>query len=117
MKKIFLPSLIIVGTLSSFVLLVYSHTESYCFFYPDIDTRFSDGFTKKAFDKVEKGMLESQVIMLLGEPLGRSHEDGKTEYHYSGDGNAFFGDWAWFDYNLIIEDGVVSSKMIDFWYD
>ena len=111
-------ALTIIALLTLVFFWFYSQFENYCFFYPEIDTRFSSYFSKSDLLKVSAGMNLEEVKNLLGEPLGKkSYPDGKVEWSYSGDGKAWFGDWAWYDYDVNFMNDVVISVSKEIRYD
>src|SRR6185369_13840979 len=75
----------------------YSHSESYCFFNPGIDTKYAAGYSEQAFSEVTTGMTVETVQHKLGAPLyaQTNREDGRLEWYYTNDGKCKWGDWAW----------------------
>ena len=56
---------------------------SECFF-PNHDTKYSEGYSSLAFLKIRLGMSEAQVLDILGEPLIRwSPQDSYIGFQYS----------------------------------
>jgi hypothetical protein len=52
------------------------------------DTKYAKGYSDKAFNKIEIGMTEEEVLNLIGEPLTRwtpfSHTNSPNKAHYIG---------------------------------
>jgi outer membrane protein assembly factor BamE (lipoprotein component of BamABCDE complex) len=87
----------------------YSHTESYCFFYPSIDTHYAPGYSEAAFDQITTGMTSQAVLKLLGSPLhSDTNKDASVRWCYTSDGKAIYGDWAWFGREIIFQDNKVA---------
>jgi outer membrane protein assembly factor BamE (lipoprotein component of BamABCDE complex) len=97
----------IIGILSfvALVLFGYAHSESYCFLYPNIDTRYAPGYTESGFNQITPGMTAQTVEQLIGRPFNIGMGADGTEYwFYSQDGNALFGDWAWLGREVIVRE-------------
>ena len=65
------------------------HDEDYCWWYLEIDTRVSTGFSKSGFDKIQVGMSADEVASLLGDPLGKITDNRNTDMEvwcFSNDG-------------------------------
>ena len=97
-----------------FLFWVYSHSESYCFFYPSIDTYYAPGYSEDAFGHVTTGMTHQSVQRLLGSPLhSHTNKDASVRWCYTGDGKSIWGDWAWFGREVIFrENHVVEVQKI-----
>jgi hypothetical protein len=89
----------------------YAHTESYCFFYPSIDTQFAPGFSEETFSQVATGMTMQAVQQKLGVPLAthRYVEGGEPGeiWSYTLDGKCKWGDWAWLRRQIAFQKGQV----------
>ena len=91
-----------------FVFWIYSHSESYCFLYPSIDTYYAPRYSEHAFGQVTTGMTFQAVEKLLGSPLhGHTNKDASVRWCYTGDGKSVWGDWAWFGREVIFRDDCV----------
>ena len=94
--------------LTAFMAVGFCHTESYCFFWPTIDTVYADGYSEKAFCKLRVGMSMSEVNQIMCPPLGSGRDrDGVVRVGYTRDGGAPFGDFAWFGRSLYVKNGKV----------
>jgi len=94
------------------------YTESYCFFYPSIDTRFALEFSQEKFDKVSVGMDPKNVIQLTGQPISIwKDESGASVWYYSEDGDAPFGDFAWLVRTVIFRNDKVEKVIKRIAYD
>jgi outer membrane protein assembly factor BamE (lipoprotein component of BamABCDE complex) len=98
--------------LGLFVALVggwlYCHMETYCFFYPSIDTTFADTFSEIAFCEIHPGMTKDDVQKLLGKPLSIvGNPDGTETWWYSRDGRCWFGDFAWLGRSVLFTNSDV----------
>lgn len=100
--------------------------EYYCWIWPSIDTRYASGYSERKFRQVEVGMTETQVVALIGRPLGthrywRGHPaykfPGDFVWSYTSDGAAFWGDWAWLSREIIFHEGRVVQKVFWTYYD
>jgi acetyltransferase-like isoleucine patch superfamily enzyme len=96
----------------------WCHSESYCFFYPTIDTTFAKGFTEEHFDMIEKGQTTASVTELLGQPIEiETNRDGTMRSWYTQDGKCRFGDFAWLGRSVLISNGVVVSAESQTYFD
>lgn len=58
--------------------LIFEH------FFPNHDTEFSKGYSDEGFLKIKEGMMEIEVINLLGEPICRwEPKDNYVGFQYS----------------------------------
>ncbi len=98
----------------SFLLSLFSLTgcETMCVYNPLIDTRHSADFNPYNVPRLEVGMSREKVISLIGTPLGENN--GYMDY--TSDGAFKFGDFAWFELLIKLEDGKV-SKITSLWCD
>ena len=87
----------------------YAHIESYCFFYPGIDTQYAPGFSEQAFSQVTIGMTAEAVQQKLGVPLYVQHHANGDSWCYTLDGKCQWGDWAWLCRQVNIRDGKVDE--------
>jgi outer membrane protein assembly factor BamE (lipoprotein component of BamABCDE complex) len=113
-------ALIFVGVL--FVLCFlwgYSHSESYCFFNPSIDTQYAAGYSEQAFSQITTGMTMQAVQQKLGAPLyiQTNRENGRLEWYYTLDGKCKWGDWAWLARAVHFADGRVIALVKRVAYD
>jgi len=96
----------------------YAHTESYCFFYPSIDTRYAPDYSEPAFSQITTGMTAKTVEKLVGKPLNTSFTaDGSHHWYYSVDGKAFLGDWAWLGREIVLRGDNVVGVVRTIYYD
>ena len=81
------------------VFWCWAHTESYCFFYPGIDTRYATGYSESGFNQVTTGMTAQAVQKLLGSPLHTDvQRDGRVRWCYTSDGKCSIGTWYYADF-------------------
>jgi hypothetical protein len=83
-----------------------------CVYNPLIDTRHSADFNPYNVPRLEVGMSREEVISLIGTPLGENN--GYMDY--TSDGAFKFGDFAWFELLIKLDDGKV-SKITSLWCD
>jgi outer membrane protein assembly factor BamE (lipoprotein component of BamABCDE complex) len=108
---------------ATFALWCYTHTESYCFFYPGIDTRYAPGYSESAFSQVTTGMTTEAVQGLVGTPLGKATDsDGVERWLYTTDGKCSIGSWYWADFAwlgraVLFRDGRVVEVVKRIYYD
>ena len=102
---------------------------------PEIDTRFTDGFSKEKFNAIISGMKTDQVLKDLGEPFTRNGgslncwdgkevqtpdqmskdfsldiplpDEGTEVWSYSEDGGCWWFDFAWLEYRVEFRNGAV----------
>lgn len=112
--------------ISAVAYLALGGMESYCVIWPSIDTRYAPDFSERRFARVEVGMTREQVVGLIGQPLGTGryysgHPAYKTAgdevWTYTGDGAAWWGDWAWLSRQVIFRDGRVAQTVYWTYYD
>jgi outer membrane protein assembly factor BamE (lipoprotein component of BamABCDE complex) len=100
------------------VFWAYTHSESYCFLYPSIDTRYAPGYSESAFSQVSRGMTDEAVERLIGKPLATTkRSDGAMRWLYTEDGKALFGDWAWLGREVVFREGKVIEVLRSIYYD
>jgi hypothetical protein len=120
MRKILL-SLIPLGFVAGYLFWCYAHTESYCFFYPSIDTQFAARFSEEAFGQVVPGMTLQAVQEKLGSPLSlHQYVEGSKKgeiWAYTLDGKCQWGDWAWLRREIDFQDGKVVKIINKVSYD
>ena len=90
-------------------LFLYGQTESYCFFYPGIDTKYAPGFSEQAFSEVATGMTAEAVQQKLGAPLSIQHHSKGDLWFYTLDAKCKWGDWAWLCRQVNIREGRVDE--------
>jgi outer membrane protein assembly factor BamE (lipoprotein component of BamABCDE complex) len=97
----------------------YSHSESYCFFRPGIDTQYAAGYSEQAFSQISTGMTVQVVQQKLGAPLyvQTNRQNGRLEWYYTRDGKCKWGDWAWLVRVVYFTDGRVSELVRRVAYD
>ena len=120
----FYPLLVLSGVFLLYVFLCWCHTESYCWFWPSIDTRYTNGFSRHKFDSVVAGMTTDELRRRLGAPrFGmQPGKDGGEEWWYSDDGNCIvagikWADFAWIGYYVTVSNDVVIGKGKTIFYD
>lgn len=114
MKRLLLIWFSIALVPAAFVFWCWAHTESYCFFYPGIDTRYASGYSESAFSLVSTGMTAQVVTQKLGVPLYTyTNRDDTICWGYTDDGKCVVGGWRWADFawlgrEIIFRDGIVA---------
>ncbi len=111
---------IVAGALAAlFVLLFLSgYPEGYCYFWPKIDTRYADGYSETEFDKLKEAMTWDEANKIICPPLGiETNRSNQIRVFYTSDGNAPFGDFAWFGRGLEISNGVITKVVKTMYYD
>jgi hypothetical protein len=96
--------------LSPLALLAYFPPEGIFLFNPDIDTKYSLGYSETKFGQILSGMSEDQIIELLGQPLSRAERydrDYDTLWSYTGDGACTWSDFAWKHRWVMMKNGKV----------
>ena len=109
MKKLWLVCLPVGLMAGVYLFLCYARTESYCFFYPSIDTQYAPGFSEQAFSQIATGMTAEAVQLKLGTPLYIQHHSGGELWCYTLDGKCKWGDWAWLCRHVNLRDGKVDE--------
>ena len=107
MKKLRLIWISVGLIAAAYLFWCYAHTESYCFFYPSIDTRYAPGYSETAFSQIATGMTVQVVQQKLGTPLYIQHHANGELWSYTLDGKCRWGDWAWFGRQVEVQDGRV----------
>jgi outer membrane protein assembly factor BamE (lipoprotein component of BamABCDE complex) len=111
MRKVLLTLIPLGLAVAGYLFWCYAHTESYCFFYPSIDTQFAAGFSDQAFSQVATGMTMQAVQQKLGLPLAVHSYIENTEqgelWSYTLDGKCKWGDWAWLRREIDFRNGKV----------
>jgi hypothetical protein len=107
--------------------LSFGGIESYCYLIPTIDTRYASGCSELRFRLIDVGMTREEVVQRIGQPLGKGRyhrewhpaykERGDEIWHYTTDGAAAWGDWAWLSRELIFREGRVVQKVYWTFYD
>lgn len=91
----------------------WSQQETYCFFYPGIDTYYSSRFSEESFNNIKIGMSIKEVNDMLGEPLrSNTKKSSASEMiynYYTSDGKCSFGDFAWLWRQVNFKDGFVTE--------
>lgn len=96
----------------------FCHTESYCFFWPSIDTRYAPGYLEESFSELRVGMTMTEVNQIMCHPLAIcTNGQGMVKVFYTSDGNAPFGDFAWFGKSLYVSNGIVTEIINRIYYD
>ena len=100
--------------------------ETYCVFWPGIETNYAPGYSERHFKRVEVGMTNEQVIALLGHPL-RTEEFstsqpsyrnyGEQVWSYTREGSWPLGDWAWLSREVVFSEGHVARLVSRTYYD
>lgn len=91
--------------------------ESYCVLYPGIDTRYATGFSEEKFARIRPGMTRSEVIHLVGEPLGAPGTLLASRWSYTQDGKCRWADWAWLGREVHFEGDRVKETVSRVYYD
>ena len=102
---VFLPIEIIIfffSILFAFSLFFWGY-ESLCMYNPLIDTEYSESFNPYNIPKLKVGMTRDEVVDLVGLPISESNNN----MDYTGDGKCSFGDFAWYELYLKLENGKV----------
>ena len=111
---------VLVGVTIILGLFFYMITENYFPLYPHIDTHFAEDFSIAGFSQIQEGMTESEVDAILGSPLNKSRYAG-TDFDalwiYSQDGAAPIGDFAWEQYGISFQNGIVTSTWSSWVHD
>lgn len=101
-----------------YAVWAYSRLESYCFFYPAIDTEFAPDFSEQAFDQVVIDMGSNEVQSLLGKPLSITiNQDGVETWWFTADGKCKWGDFAWLGRSVNLSNNIVISTERRIYYD
>ncbi|MBQ3800762.1 MAG: hypothetical protein II837_10745 [Treponema sp.] len=112
---VFLPVEIIIVLFS--LLMAYGGFvmgfETICIYDLLIDTEYSESFNPYNIQNLEVGMSRDEVIALVGAPL----DERNNTIYYTHDGKCPFGDFAWYELSLELEDdkviGITSHWMHD----
>jgi hypothetical protein len=105
-------------TLLGIIIWGYGRLEVYCYFYPAIDTKFSPGFSEKAFDRISQGMSPSEVRSNLGQPLlVFTNKSNLEEWLFTDDGKCSWGDFAWLWRSIVFSNQSVISITREVRYD
>ncbi|MFZ4398190.1 MAG: hypothetical protein ACOYOU_21455 [Kiritimatiellia bacterium] len=100
------------------LLLVSGYPEGYCCFWPKIDTRYASGYSETEFDTLTVGMTWDEANKIMCPALGFwTNRNGMIQVFYTSDGNAPFGDFAWFGRGLEISNGVITRVVKTMYYD
>jgi outer membrane protein assembly factor BamE (lipoprotein component of BamABCDE complex) len=91
--------------------------ETYCFFYPSIDTRYTEGFTESKFAAIRVGMTQEEVVKLLGEPFDGASARASSRWAYTQDGKCTWKDWAWLGREIVFAKGRVVEIVARVYYD
>lgn len=112
---VFLPIELIIFVFS--VLLFISGfvwgIEDLCIYNPLIDTKYEKSFNPYNIPKIKVGMDRAELINLIGVPI--SERNNTMEYTW--DGKCSFGDFAWYELRIELEDGKVSEITSRWMYD
>lgn len=85
-----------------FLLGGFSLHEGYNPVKPAIDTQFGPGYSEENFNKITVGTDTSEVIKLIGHPIGVIGSSTRLWY-YSTDGNCKWMNFAWLARGLVID--------------
>ena len=97
---------------------VLCHCEMECFWNPSIDTRYANGYSEDTFQSLKVGMSRSDVDLVMCAPLiTHTNPNGTVSIWYTSDGNAPFGDFAWFGRILLISNDAVAHIDARMYYD
>ena len=112
---VFLPIEIFIFFLSIVFIYVefYWGGESLCIYNPLIDTEYSESFNPYNIPKLKVGMTRDEVVDLVGLPISESNNN----MDYTGDGKCSFGDFAWYDFSIKLENGKVVDITSKWVYD
>ena len=107
-----------VATILLVVAWAYCHSESYCIFWPSIDTVYAPGYSEEDFGKIDIGMTMDEVDSIMCVPLDvYTYQDGKVHVFYTADGKCRFGDFAWLGRSLILSNNQVIAIQSRIYYD
>lgn len=116
------------------ILYFFLHSESHFDPDPEIDTAFTENFSKENFERVRLGMSTKEIQDLLGEPFQNDEmydnalvnkntitlqvKEGVRCWTYSTDGKlGAKADFSWYSYKVCFEDGKVSEKPVVEYFD
>lgn len=100
-----------------FFLGGFSLHEGYNPVKPDIDTQFGPGYSEENFNKITEGIDSSEVIKLIGRPIGVIGSSSKLWY-YSTDGKCKWQNFAWLARAVVIDrNGKVKQVQKSVRYD
>ncbi len=111
---VFLPIVIIIFFFSIFLVsaeFIWGF-ECECMYNPLIDTEYSESFNPYNIPKLKVGMSRDEVVDLVGLPISESNNN----MDYTGDGKCSFGDFAWYELYLKLENGKVVD-ITSWWMD
>ncbi|HWY10202.1 MAG TPA: hypothetical protein VN026_02700 [Bacteroidia bacterium] len=79
-------------------------SEGYNPVKPAADTKFSPNYSEENFNKVTVGMDTTELVKLIGEPLGKlpNHASFKPMWFYSVNKENPSGDFAWLKRGILI---------------
>jgi outer membrane protein assembly factor BamE (lipoprotein component of BamABCDE complex) len=81
----------------------FSLVEGYNPAYPDIDTKSTPQFDEEKFQQIKVGMDTTEVISMIGQPLGREGRSLIKRWFYTADGKCKWSDFAWQARALVID--------------
>ena len=117
-KRLAIHFLLIAAFIMIITVWAIGKLELYFYPWPEIDTKFGDGYSEENFNQIKIGMLKSQVISKLGAPIEIvTAADGKISLWYSQDGNCSWGDFAWLGRTVIVQDDKVIDITKQVFYD
>ena len=79
-------------------------SEGYNPIKPAADTKFSTNYSEENFNKITVGMDTTELMKLVGEPLGKlpNHASFKPMWCYSVNKESKSGDFAWLKRGILI---------------
>jgi hypothetical protein len=119
-KKIVL-SILFVITLPM-TLLSYTPPEGIFPFNPDIDTKYTPGYSEAKFKQIIAGMTKNDVLSILGEPFSKSKVDWDWAnvdniWLFTSDGACSWSDFAWKRKQVHFKDDIVIETITGWSYD
>ena len=76
-------------------------SEGYNPIKPEIDTKFSPGYTEENFNKITVGMDTTEVVKLVGEPIGKLGRHTRMWY-FTSDGKCKWMNFAWLARDIVV---------------
>jgi hypothetical protein len=92
--------------------------ESPSYLWPSIDTRYAEGYSEEAFDRIRVAMSREEIEDLMCVPFSTYQErDGTLWIDYTQDGKCAWGDFAWILRRVHVKDGRVIAIRTGFMHD
>ncbi|MGZ3882938.1 MAG: hypothetical protein ACXVP0_00645 [Bacteroidia bacterium] len=88
--------------LTLFIIGSFMLDEGYNPAVPDIDTKYAANCTEAKFNEITVGMDTSEVIRLVGQPIGK-RGSSTQKWNYTADEKCQWHDFAWLNRNLVID--------------